>query len=343
MQSPAEKLEVRVATHAEAWQWVSACAHEAKENFSVMSRFVPRAIRPEFAAVYAFCRVSDDLAGETGSSDADRAHSLDLLKQWRSMLAGAQDVNPPAHPIMLALGDLLRKGVITKQPLTDLIAAFENDQTVARWPTLDSLLEYSTKSANPVGRLVLNLFGVRFSGANVSKHSQELAQASDAVCTALQLTNFWQDVRRDLYERDRIYVPCAQLELDPTLLSAWIRGGPNARHAQRYSALIKPLHEATQRLFDKGQTLLELAPPESTKVLALCIAGGEATLARVRAANGYELWKRPRIGKGAKSLLMVRVVAPRPIGKLVGRLFGRLLGMQVGQRARQTAQGGVHG
>ena len=162
------------------------------ENFSVVTALTPRALRPHFASIYGFCRWSDDLGDEIG----DRDRSRELLSWWRGEL-DALFAGKPRHPVMIALQDTISEFVIPIDPFRQLISAFEQDQDVVDYETYPQLLDYCTRSANPVGHLVLYL-GRCFNEGN--------ATLSDRTCTGLQLANFWQDVGRDL-DIGRIYLP----------------------------------------------------------------------------------------------------------------------------------------
>ena len=148
--------------------------------------------RPAFQSIYAFCRWSDDLGDEVG----DTERSLELLAWWRGELKTMYQAEP-RHPVMIALAETVRRHDIPIDPFEALISAFEQDQTVTEYLTYEQLLDYCTRSANPVGHLVLYVAGA---------FSPENARLADATCTALQLANFWQDVARDL-AIGRIYLP----------------------------------------------------------------------------------------------------------------------------------------
>lgn len=163
------------------------------ENFSVLSRLLPKRYRDHFARIYAFCRWADDLGDETGDPQVSR----DLLGWWRSELDACY-AGKPVHPVFIALAPTIEQCNLPRKPFDDLIDAFLQDQEVTRYETWDQLVDYCSRSANPVGRLVLRVAG---------HDDPELDRLSDATCTALQLANFWQDVRRDIINRDRVYLP----------------------------------------------------------------------------------------------------------------------------------------
>ncbi|MFN7768008.1 MAG: squalene synthase HpnC, partial [Planctomycetaceae bacterium] len=162
------------------------------ENFPVVSLLLPRSLHQHFYNVYAYCRWSDDLGDETG----DPQRALALLQWWRGELDACY-AGQSRHPVFVALSETIREFDIPRQPLVDLISAFEQDQTVREYETYPQLLDYCRRSADPVGRLVLAL---------CRRATAENFIWSDSICTGLQLANFWQDVARD-FDIGRIYLP----------------------------------------------------------------------------------------------------------------------------------------
>lgn len=188
---------------AAAYDTCLRLARQHYENFPVASRLVPARMRPHIAAVYAFARVADDFADEGSRSNTAR---LALLDDWSRLLhlAAANDKNdsagsedPTATAIFLAVGNTIRTCNLELGLFDDLLSAFRQDVVVKRYETWEELLDYCRRSANPVGRLVLRIAGFRDDARDLW---------SDAICTALQLTNFWQDLARD-WENGRVYVP----------------------------------------------------------------------------------------------------------------------------------------
>jgi hydroxysqualene synthase len=174
------------------------------ENFPVASRLLPRRARPHIAAIYAFARIADDFADEGTRSPAAR---LALLDDWqtrlhKAVLAPKSDDDSDASAIFHALGNSIRQFNLDVQLFDDLLSAFRQDVNVRRYETWADVLDYCRRSANPVGRLVLRVNGYR---------DERLDACSDAVCTALQLTNFWQDLEVDL-KKDRLYVPLSEVQ-----------------------------------------------------------------------------------------------------------------------------------
>ena len=160
------------------------------ENFTLISWLVPREMRSHLAALYAFCRTVDDIGDE---APGDRT---DLLDRFEAEL-DASYKGTPSHPVIVALQQTIEQQDLPQEPFSKLIEANRIDQQKARYETFTELLHYCEHSANPVGRLFLMLYGYR---------DEERFALSDATCTALQLTNFWQDIKRDL-AMGRIYLP----------------------------------------------------------------------------------------------------------------------------------------
>ena len=185
---------------AAAYAYCERLAQAHYENFPVASRLLPARMRPHIAAIYAFARLADDMADEGARPAADRIADLD---DWESRLDTAirgGALPREAHAdVFLALQASIRQCALPPQLLRDLLSAFRQDVTVSRYATWDDLLDYCRRSANPIGRLVLRVAGYE---------QPDLDVASDAVCTALQLTNFWQDVAVD-HARGRIYLPAS--------------------------------------------------------------------------------------------------------------------------------------
>ncbi len=177
---------------AAAYAHCERAARDHYENFPVASLLLPKGKRRHVAAIYAFARQADDFADEA----AYDGRRLELLEQWRRGLNEAA-AGIAEHPVFIALADTLFSQKLPVDLLRDLLRAFVQDVTVRGYETFDDLLSYCRLSANPIGRLVLLLFG----------HDEELLLVkSDAICTALQLANFWQDVSLDL-DKGRCYIP----------------------------------------------------------------------------------------------------------------------------------------
>jgi len=183
-----------------AYAYCERLAQSHYENFPVASRLLPARMRPHIAAVYAFARLADDMADEGHRPAADRLADLEAWDaRLSSIAAGAAPSAGPHAEVFVALRATIDACRLPPSLLHDLVSAFRQDVTVTRYATWDDLLDYCRRSANPVGRLVLRVAGY---------DRADLDTASDAVCTALQLTNFWQDLEID-WKKGRIYLPAA--------------------------------------------------------------------------------------------------------------------------------------
>jgi squalene synthase HpnC len=292
------------------------------ENFSVLSRLVPAEWRDDYAAVYAFCRWADDLGDETGADEAARERSLRLLAWWRSELTGCFSPNaeapPPMHPVYIALRRTLRTRAdrgdhaLTAEPFHNLISAFEMDQRVRAYSTWHELVGYCRLSADPVGRIVLALGG--YAPPDQAPANAERYRLSDLTCTALQLVNFWQDVRRDLLERDRVYLPRIDTGLTPETLRDWAARPDDPRARVPYIAALRPLVERTGALFREGNTLPRHLDARLAPVVRLFGLGGEAILRAVERGGCATLWHRPRLSKAQKAGLVLRTMVGSRLG-----------------------------
>ncbi|NLF09281.1 MAG: squalene synthase HpnC [Pirellulaceae bacterium] len=257
------------------------------ENFTAVSRLLPRRLRQHFANVYAYCRWADDLADETG----DREKSLVLLGWWEQQLRQCY-ANQAVHPVFIALGETIRRFNVPIDPFLDLLVAFRQDQQVARYETLDQLLEYCRWSANPVGRLVLHLGEC---------HSPRRARLSDSICTGLQLANFCQDAAGD-WQRGRIYLPqvaCRRFGFDEAM---FVQGECNDAFRQMLAVHV----DLAEGFLRDGAPLANDMPPGLRLPVALFAAGGLAVLDAIRRRN-YDVWiARPTVSKLEKLRLAAR-------------------------------------
>lgn len=259
------------------------------ENFSVVTRLTPREHRPAFRSIYAFCRWSDDLGDEIG----DPGRSRELLAWWRGELDAMFD-GRARHPVMVALRETVEKYAIPPRPFHDLIDAFVQDQDVAEYETFDQLLDYCSRSADPVGRLVLHVAGA---------FDEDNARLSDKTCTALQLANFWQDVARDL-DIGRIYLP----REDRDRFGVREDDLRAKRFTPEFAALLRFEIDRTRGLFDAGRPLVGRVPPAFAVDIDLFSRGGLAILDMIEARGFDVLTARPSLSKAAKARLLVRAL-----------------------------------
>ncbi|HEV2350015.1 MAG TPA: squalene synthase HpnC [Terriglobia bacterium] len=260
-------------------------ARKHYENFPVASHLVPADKRDALAAIYAFARCADDFADEftPGEAPAEREPRLALLADWRRKLNDCVAGNP-ADPVFIALADSIRKFNLSHAHFENLLCAFESDVRVDLHKDFASLLSYCTYSANPVGRLVIELF------TPPGRREAVLFNLSDNICTALQLANFWQDVRIDL-ERGRVYLPLDDLHrFDLSLQDVdQLRTKCVPSAADRWAQFLSFEIARTRKLFTKGSTLPDLVTPELRLQLRFTWLGGMAILSKIESV-GYDVF-----------------------------------------------------
>ena len=271
------------------------CARIARghyENFTIGSWLLPRRLRHDLAAVYAFARGADDLADEGRTAVLDR---LERLAAWEEQLrACARDPASADDPIFLALGHTIARHDLPLEPLHDLLLAFARDAAgdTATFPTLADVLEYCRCSANPVGRIVLVLFGYR---------DRERQARSDDICTALQLTNFWQDVAADL-TRGRVYIPQEDLDRFPASRAALEARVVN----DDFRRLLAFEVARTRDLFARGLALAGMVTGRLAREVRVFARGGLAILDRIAAADYDVFARRPTLTRGDLARLVLR-------------------------------------
>ena len=296
--APAEyALPAARPTLAEAQAWCRHLATTHYENFHVATWFLPRRIRPYFESIYAFSRVADDLGDEV----ADTATATRLLAEWRAMLHQCY-TQPEAstHPVFVALRATIDETEVPHRLFDDLITAFEMDQRTTHHESLESLVEYSRYSANPVGRMVLWVSGYQ---------DEERAALSDLVCTGLQLTNFWQDVVED-FDRGRRYLPADRMAkfgiTDQDIL--------DRRFSREFRKMMASLVDDALKMLREGGRVSALVDRELAVTLRLFEQGGRAALDGIVRQDYDVLRARPSVSKTTKAKLLA--------GALAGKLWG---------------------
>jgi phytoene synthase len=249
----------------------------------VASKLLPARLRPHIAAVYAFARTADDFADEPGRDVRER---LRLLADWRKRLhersAEARAASEGGPQIFVALHDTIERFDLPVQLFDDLLDAFIQDVTTSRYDTWPDVLDYCRRSANPVGRLVLRLSGY---------HDDRLDRASDAVCTALQLTNFWQDLAVD-WSRGRLYVPA----------ETWRAHGADPRSLDQHAMTAEWMRALadcagrTRSLFETGRPVCDGVRGRLRYELRATWLGGTRILNRLE-RSGFDVFRRrPALG-----------------------------------------------
>jgi squalene synthase HpnC len=272
--APPPAVEAEAAALAQAYEYCARVARSHYENFTVASWLMPRAMRKHMHAIYAYARMADDFADE--DRDAGK------LDQWERELdlsyAGA-----PSHPVFVALADTVRRFDIPREPFADLLRAFRSDLEFRGFDTLDDLLNYSRYSANPVGRLVLYLFGYR---------DAERQRLSDRVCSGLQLANFWQDVGVDL-KKERVYLPRQDMARFGVSLQDLRVHNSNSNFVE----LIRHEVAAARELLMAGAALSAIVDKRLSRDIMMFAGGGLAILRAIERADCDVFRRRPSLGK----------------------------------------------
>ncbi len=290
---PAEyRIPAQAPTLDEARAWCRRLAESHYENFHVATWFLPKRLRPHFHAIYAYCRVSDDLGDEVG----DPAAALALLDLWGAELDACYR-GEARHPVFVALAETVRACDIPKEPFADLLVAFRQDQTVTRFRTMTDVLGYCRYSANPVGRIVLYVCGYR---------DGERFALSDETCSALQLANFWQDVRVD-YAKGGMYLPLEDMER----FGVSEADIAQRRCAPQFRELMRCEVDYARRMFHRGLPLIGKVDRELAIDLDLFSRGGLEILHAIERRNYDVLSARPSISKPRKAALLLRALAGR--------------------------------
>lgn len=280
----------------EALAWCRCLAETHYENFHVASWFLPKALRPHFHAIYAYCRVSDDLGDEVGDTEV----ALAMLDLWGRELDACYQ-GRVRHPVFVALAETIRACSIPKEPFADLLTAFRQDQVTPRYETMQDVLAYCRYSANPVGRLVLYACG-ETGGADLA----ERFRLSDATCTALQLANFWQDVKVD-YVKGRIYLPLEEMRRFGVTEATIAQGVATPE----FRALMAHEVDYARSLFEQGLPLIGMVGRDLALDLDLFSRGGLEILRAIEGQNYDVLSARPSISKTTKTALALRAVVAK--------------------------------
>jgi squalene synthase HpnC len=268
-----------------AFRYCMRLARAHPENFFIGSLFLPRAKRRHLAAVYAYARLADDIA----DGDLPTAEKIAGLDCWERRLDDCLR-GVATHPVFVALGETVREAALPVEPLRALLRAFRYDATFRPFATFEDLTRYCDNSANPVGRLVLALFDYR---------DEERARLSDAICTALQLTNFWQDLGIDI-ANGRLYLPLEDLERFGVNQRALESGGSPGRLPE----LLRFEVERTRDLFARGLALADRVKPWVGREVRMFASGGLTILKRIEDGGYSPVERRPRLTRRDKLRLL---------------------------------------
>jgi squalene synthase HpnC len=292
---------------ADAYETCLRLARQHYENFPVASRLVPAASRRHIAAIYAFARMADDFADEGDHPDHERLARLEEW-QWRLHEAAegrSQSDGSDASRIFTALMHTMRDCRLDVRPFDDLLSAFAQDVVVKRYETWADLLDYCRRSAHPVGRLVLRVCGYS---------DPALERPSDAICTALQLTNFWQDLAVD-WAKGRLYVP---------------RDVRDAAHADEHDLdrrewppawqyVMREAATRTRKRFEEGRPVVDMVRGRLRHELRATWLGGVRVLDKLEAGNYNVFERRPSLDWRDGILVGWRVLRWRTAASRTGR------------------------
>jgi len=248
------------------------------ENFPVASLLVPQRLRPAILAVYRFARMADDFADEGDAAPVERLAALD---RFEAALDAIEVGSPPSTPPFPELAAAIARHGMAVAPFRDLLSAFRQDVTTTRYPSAAALFDYCRRSANPIGRLMLRIFDAD-APANLA--------ASDAICTALQLINFWQDVAAD-WAKGRVYLPTEDLDRFGVTESHIAE----ARCDSAWSALMAFESARARALLDAGRPLTDVLPWRLRLEISGVLAGGHRILDGIDATGGDVFRGSPRL------------------------------------------------
>ncbi|HYA35079.1 MAG TPA: squalene synthase HpnC, partial [Candidatus Binataceae bacterium] len=259
---------------ARARAWCTNLAKSHYENFTIASWLMPREMRPHMHAIYAYARLADDFA--------DEEHDLAKLDEWEHALDRCYR-GVATHPVFVALLDTIRRYDIPREPFADLLVAFRSDVNFRGFETLDDLLGYARFSANPVGRLVLYLFGYR---------DAERQRLSDLVCSGLQLANFWQDVAID-FGKARIYFPRADMLRFGVTSEDLARG----ERTSKFVDLMRHEIATARAMLREGAELRRIVDRGLSRDIIMFAGGGLAILRAIERVDYDVFRRRPKLRK----------------------------------------------
>jgi squalene synthase HpnC len=265
----------------------------AHETFPVASRFVPERMRSHVAALYAFARTAGDIAGQDQRPPGER---LRLLDDWENRLhacVAVEECNPD-DTVSLALGATIRECRLPVALFADLLSAFRQDITTHRYQTWDDLLDYCGRAANPAGRLVLRMAGV---------DDPRFDRSSDALCTALQLTHFWQHLDLD-WARDRLYLPLEEIEAGHAL----VRDLHDRRMTEPWQRVLQRATLRTRKSFAAGRDVCDVGDGRLRRHLRFTWLGGMRLLERLEQVHYNVFMFRPSLGPSDAPLLVWRAL-----------------------------------
>lgn len=263
------------------------------ENFPVASWLAPAHLRPAIAAIYWFARGADDIADEGDATPAERLAALD---RYGTMLDRIEHGEHPAEPPFAALASAIGEHNLPLAPLRALLSAFRQDVQKTRYADFDEVLDYCARSANPIGHLLLHLNGIDTDAAR---------RQADAICTGLQLTNFWQDIAVDWSKR-RVYLPTEDLVRFGVTESQIAAGVCDAR----WATLLEFETARARALLESGRPLAAAFALRTRLELKMVIAGGLRILRAIDITHGDVFRHRPVLTRSDWAAMSVAALRP---------------------------------
>lgn len=272
----------------QAYDFCQQLAQSHYENFPVASILLPKRLRRSISVIYAFARTADDFADEGDATQDTRLQQLDTYS--RALQQISADDFQGSDPVFIALADVIQQHALPIVLFEDLLSAFKQDVVKNRYLNFDEVLDYCQRSANPVGRLLLYLNGTP---------TQQKLQQSDAICTALQLINFYQDIMQDYTEQDRIYIPQDELTAAGLKESDLVQA-----NSHKIAPLIRSLYQRTEQIMAFGHRLGDQLSGRMGWEIRAMTLGGIQTLALLKQQQDSGLLVRPRLSRW----LMIKII-----------------------------------
>jgi squalene synthase HpnC len=260
------------------------------ENFPVISFLIPKELQKHVAVIYWFARTADDFADEGNLTEEER---LQQLEEFENNFTSALNGNPK-NDFESALVNTIKEKKLTTSLFYDLLKAFKQDVTKKRYKNFRDVLDYCKHSANPVGRLILELFNIR---------NDECFQLSDKICTALQLTNFWQDLALD-FQKGRIYLPEDEMQK----FGVEEKSFELKENSLNLQQLLRHNISRTEEMFEVGRELLKHLKGKLKMEIAWTILGGETILKKIKKNNYNTINSRPTLSKAEYLSLAIKAI-----------------------------------
>jgi len=274
----------------EFYKQVISFAKTHYENFPVISFLIPKELRKHIAVIYRFARTADDFADEGNFSGEERLKQLD---EFENNFTGALNENPK-NDFESALVNTIKEKNLSSSLFYDLLKAFKQDAIKKQYENFNDVLDYCKNSADPVGRLILELFNIR---------KEECFLLSDKICTALQLTNFYQDLQVD-FQKGRIYLPMDEMHK----FSVSEKSFELRENSLNFQQLLRHNISRTEKMFDEGKGLLKYLSGRLKLEIKWTILGGEAILNKIKKDNYNTINVRPELNKTEYFYLAVKSI-----------------------------------